>query len=71
MRVGDFVIRIKGTTFVVPRPTHRLLAWFPPGLVFGPSISPAHIEADLEELGFVKKLDKLYGWIYVHKGEVQ
>lgn len=70
MRTGDFIIRINGTVFRIPRPTPRLRAWFPPQIEFGPSIKPYHIEADLEALGFVRKRDKLHGVIYVHKSEV-
>lgn len=70
MAAGDFLIRIRGVTFCIPRPTPRLLAMFRPETVISPSLKPAHIEADLKELGFVRKWDKLQGWIYVHKGEL-
>lgn len=69
MRTGDFVIRVKGTVFRIPRPTPRLLAWFPQQTVFSPSTTPADIEVDLKELGFVRKWDNLYGVIYVHEFE--
>ena len=48
----EYEICVQGVRFIIETPTKRLLTYFPPGLRFGPSVTPKIIRRELIDMGF-------------------